>query len=674
MIRLFTLVSLVCLLNVPALAFESAPVTTKRSDATLITDSDTVVPGGRVRLALRLRMADGWHTYWHNPGEAGVPTEIDATLSAGATSGPIDWPTPGRITEGPVTTYGFSGEVILPVTVTLAPGVSAVSGNVTARWLACKDICVPEEASFPIVLEAGIGAPSAQMPLFQTHDRSVPRASPWDATIAADGSLSVRGRELRPDTVADAWFIPDAAGQIVDNAAQVFSVRNGGFTLGLQLAKGFAPAAGLQGVLSVRDRDGSQDNVVLTAPEGPMATPAVPLVRAVLFAFLGGLILNLMPCVFPVLAMKAVGFAAGLARGNARAHAASYTVGVVTTFVCVAIALLAARATGVAAGWGFQFASPVFVAAMAWLLFGVGLNLSGLFRIGGSFAGAGGQLAAREGQWGSFFTGALAVLVATPCTAPFMAVAIASGLAAPAPVTVLIFFTMGLGLAAPYLALSTIPALAAAIPRPGPWMEVFRQLLAFPMYGAAVWLLWVVSEETGSAGVLATATGAALLGFAGWSLGVTQDSGLRRRRFGWAGAGVAAALVLAVLVGLGTLPAAPDRNHGGEAFTPARLAALRAEGRPVFVNLTAAWCVTCLVNERVAISNATVQRAFAARHVAYLRGDWTRQDPEISEFLREQGRDGVPLYLYYGPHGAAAEVLPQILTESTVLEAVEHPS
>ncbi len=483
----------------------------------------------------------------------------------------------------------------------------------------------------------------------------------------------MRGQELRPDTVIDAWFIPDTSGQIVDGAAQLLTVRNGGFTLGLRLADGFVPGAGLHGVLSVRDRGGSQADVVLKAPEGPAPAPAVPLARALLFAFLGGLILNLMPCVFPILAMKAVGFASGLARGKAGAHAVSYTAGVVGAFVCVAVALLTARSAGLAAGWGFQFASPVFVAAMAWLLFGVGLNLSGVFRIGGSFSGAGSSLAAQEGHWGSFFTGALAVLVATPCTAPFMAVAIATGLAASPPVTLLIFSTMGLGLAAPYLALSAIPALARRIPRPGRWMEVFRQLLAFPMYGAAVWLLWVVSEEAGSAGVLGTATGFALLGFAGWCLGVTQDSG-SRRRFGWAGAGLAAALALVALTGIGAVPDVPTQKQDSEAFTPARLAALRAEGRPVFVNLTAAWCVTCLVNERVAISNDTVQRAFAARHVAYLRGDWTRQDPEISEFLREQGRDGVPLYLYYGPHASSPEVLPQILTETTVLDAVEHPS
>jgi thiol:disulfide interchange protein DsbD len=286
----------------------------------------------------------------------------------------------------------------------------------------------------------------------------------------------------------------------------------------------------------------------------------------------------------------------------------------------------------------------------------------------------GGDLAARDGHWGSFFTGALAVLVATPCTAPFMAVAIASGLAAPAPVTMLIFLVMGLGLASPYLALSAIPALGSVMPRPGAWMDVLRGALAFPMYGAAVWLLWVVSQEAGASGVLVASTGFVLLGFAGWCLGMTQGQAERKRRIGWIGAGVATFLALAALVGIGTTPPETVADGGSEAFTPARLAALRAEGRPVFVNLTAAWCVTCLVNEHVAISNDTVRQAFAARHVAYLKGDWTRQDPAITEFLREQGRDGVPLYLYYGPHAATAEVLPQILTESTVLEVVRHPS
>jgi DsbC/DsbD-like thiol-disulfide interchange protein/cytochrome c biogenesis protein CcdA len=670
MIRLFAALLLAGVLAGPAFALESPPVSSKRATATLITGADSVVPGGQVRIALRLRMAAGWHTYWRNPGEAGVPTELTPALSEGAAAGPIEWPAPERISEGSITTYGYTSEVVLPVNVTLSPGIRAVSGTVRANWLVCKDICVPEEAAFPFSLPEGMGAASAQAPLFDAHDRVVPRESPWSSTIAPDGTLFVRGRELSGSTVVDAWFIPGEPGQIVDDAAQLLTIRDGEFTIGLRLAKGFAPDTGLRGVLSVRDRGGSETDVALVARSGPSPIPEIPLARALMFAFLGGIVLNLMPCVFPILAMKAVGFAAGLARGNARAHAVSYTCGVLATFLCVGVALLAARAAGVAAGWGFQFASPVFVAAMAWLLFVVGLNLSGVFRVGAGFAGAGGRLAAREGHWGSFFTGALAVLVATPCTAPFMGVAITAGLASAAPVTMLIFLVMGLGLASPYLALSAIPSLNRIVPRPGPWMDVLRQILAFPMYGAAVWLLWVVSQEAGASGVLATATGFVLLGFAGWSLGITQDSTPGMRRTGRIGAGLAVLLAVASMAGIGSTPSESAAASDSEAFTPARLAALRAEGRPVFVNLTAAWCVTCLVNERVAISNDTVQRAFASRKVAYLKGDWTRQDPSITAFLREHGRDGVPLYLYYAPHAASAEVLPQILTEAVVLEAV----
>jgi thiol:disulfide interchange protein/DsbC/DsbD-like thiol-disulfide interchange protein len=675
MIRFLMVLSLVGALLAPAHAFETEPVASRLAAATLITESDSVAAGGQVRVALRLRLADGWHTYWRNPGEAGVPVEVEPSLSPGATAGAIDWPAPNRISEGEITTYGYSGELILPVTVILAEGTTNVSGELAARWLVCKDICVPQEASFRFAVPAGPGTPSPQAPLFRSHDQAVPRPSPWAASIAADGMLFVRGKELSAATVVDAWFIPDKSGQIVDHAAQLLSLREGGFTLGLRLAKGFKLASGLAGVLSVRDRSGSRTDVALTAPEGPAPegsapVPAVPIAEALAFAFLGGLILNLMPCVFPILAMKAVGFAAGLSRGRARAHALSYTGGVVVSFVGVAIALLLARSAGFAAGWGFQFASPVFVAAMAWLLFGVGLNLSGVFRVGGGLAGAGSGLAAQEGHWGSFFTGALAVLVATPCTAPFMAVAIGSGLAAPALATVLVFAVMGLGLAAPYLVLSAIPALARLMPRPGPWMETFRQVLAFPMYGAAVWLLWVVSQEAGASGVLATASGFVLLGFAGWSRGITQDASVNKRRIGWLVATFAMSVAALTLAGIGTVPAGSVAERDSEPFTPARLAAYRAEGRPVFVNLTAAWCVTCLVNERIAISNDAVRRAFVSRHVAYLKGDWTRQDPAITEFLREHGRDGVPLYLYYGPYAAAPEILPQILTESLVLDAV----
>jgi thiol:disulfide interchange protein DsbD len=398
----------------------------------------------------------------------------------------------------------------------------------------------------------------------------------------------------------------------------------------------------------------------------------MPLSRILGLAFAGGLILNLMPCVFPILALKAVGLA-GVARGTARWQALAYTIGVLVAFAGLGAALLAARAAGTAAGWGFQFQSPVFVAAMAWLLFGVGLNLSGVYEMGAGLVRAGHGLSARPAQMGSFFTGLLAVVVATPCTAPFMGVAIAAGLAAPSAVTMAVFLVMGLGLAAPYAVLAMVPAIWRVAPRPGRWMEVVRQVLAFPMYAASAWLVWVVSQEAGPSGVLATVAGLVLLGFAGWVLGITQAGGSRVRRVGQSATAVALLAALTVLSGIApsVQSAAGATEAGAEPFSAARLASLRAEGRPVFVNMTAAWCVTCLVNERVAIGTDAVRRAFAEHHVTYLKGDWTRQDPQISAYLRENGRDGVPLYVYYPSHGAPA-VLPQILTENAVLSQLDR--
>ena len=656
-----------------AWALESSPVTSSRAVVTLVSDTDAVAPGTPYRIGLHFRLNPGWHTYWQNPGDAGVPTQLTLDLPPGTKAEPISWPTPSRISEGPVMTYGYKGEFLLPVTITSsAHGGTAQSIHAHAEWLVCKQICIPEQGDFRLTLPEGTPGPSAQAALFAAHDQQTPRPSPWQAQITPDGSLWVRGPELRPATVADAWFIPDNPGLIQDDAIQPLSVRNDGFVLGLKLAQN-APANGsISGILSVRDRTGHQTDVALRASPGPaLPTDFPPLAHVLVFAFLGGLILNLMPCVFPVLAIKAVALAQGAQRGEPRQHAAFYTAGILVTFAGLGSILLAARAAGTAAGWGFQFGSPVFVAAMAWLLFVVGLNLSGVFEIGVSLAGSGSALAKHRGRTGSFLTGILAVLVATPCTAPFMGVAIAAGLAAPPAVTIAVFLVMGFGLAVPYIVLSALPWTGRFAPRPGRWMEVLRQALAFPMYAGAAWLLWVVSQEGGPSGVLETAAGFVLLGLAAWTLGISQHAASRNRRYGQSVAAAAVLLAAAILSGVAVAPSGPTtadaRDGTAEPFSPTRLAALRSEGRAVFVNMTAAWCVTCLVNERVAISTERVQQAFAAHHVAYLKGDWTRQDPSISAFLREYGRDGVPLYVYYPPHEGKPVVLPQILTDNTVL-------
>ncbi|MBW0002143.1 MAG: thioredoxin family protein, partial [Hyphomicrobiales bacterium] len=385
----------------------------------------------------------------------------------------------------------------------------------------------------------------------------------------------------------------------------------------------------------------------------------------------------LMPCVFPILAIKAVAVAklSGHERGYVRAQAFSYTLGVLVAFAGLGVSLLAFRTAGSFAGWGFQFQSPAFVAAMAFVFTLVGLNLSGVFEIGGRFVNAGGSVAAQGGLIGSFFTGLLAVLVATPCTAPFMGAAIAAALTTSPLAMVVVFMVMGLGLAAPYALIGFVPGLAGLLPKPGSWMVILRQALAFPMYGAAAWLVWIISQQAGSDGVLATLTGMLLVALAAWIIGVTQIREGRPVLIGRSLAGLAALGAILILVRVETAPASPLKTviTGEERpYSASNLSALRAEGRPVFVNMTAAWCVTCLVNERIALSSEAVKQAFAHRNVAYLKGDWTRADPAISDFLREHGRDGVPLYVLFPPKGGDGVVLPQILTASALLEALDR--
>ncbi len=635
-------------------ASESAASVTPRATVSLVSDTNAPAPGKPYRLGLHFQLAKGWHIYGRNPGDAGIPPELTWQAPTGTTIGTIAWPAPQRVTEGPLVTHSYIGDVLLAVPAT-GPGPVQLQAN----WLICNNICVPEEARFTLDLPAGAGTPSAEALLFARQ--ALPRPSPWPARIAPDGTLSLAG--VPQGSVHAAWFVPDDVDVVRPSQAQTVRDTADGIALALAPGEAFKAGQTISGVLTLTDAAGQIEALSVTAEPGAAAATTA-LWEALLFALLGGLILNLMPCVFPILAMKAFAIArlAAENRRTARAHAAFYTFGVLASFAAIGLALLGLRAAGQSLGWGFQFQSPVFVAVMAWVLFAVGLNLSGVFGIETQFAGAGQGLVSRGGRTGSFFSGVLAVLVATPCTAPFMGVAITAALAAPPAATVAVFLAMGLGLAAPTALLTVIPAVARLLPRPGAWMDVLKQALAFPMYAAAAWLVWVASLQSGPEGVLACAAGLVLVGFAAWAL-----------RFGpRVGRGLAITATIAALALLPLVQQAqpPSATATTERYTPQHLADLRAAGRPVFVNMTAAWCVTCLVNERIALSPSPVRDAFAAAGVVYLKGDWTRQDPEITRFLREQGRDGVPLYVFFPSGGRAPVILPQILTQSAVLDAL----
>ncbi|NHN89133.1 protein-disulfide reductase DsbD family protein [Acetobacter conturbans] len=664
-------------------AAESDPVPSDRDTATLVSDSDTVSPDHPLKVGLRLHLQPGWHTYWKNPGDAGEAVILSVMLS-GAVSGKadgIEWPAPERLPDGPLMSYGYTGDVLLPVT--LHPGASeaesnAATVNAHAEWLVCAAVCVPEQADFRLDLHKGTPAPSMQAPLFAQAAALVPGPSPFPATITPDGTLSLRGNGLSSQAVKEAWFIPDIPGQIDQIAPQPLLLTADTLTLRLKPLDGFPTGKPLTGLLQLRDAAGEKSTLSITA--SPVAaTPDTPpmasgwLTLAAL-AFLGGLILNLMPCVFPVLAMKALAI---LRLHDEHSHIRSgmaYTAGILLMFGLLGGLTLAVRHASLSAGWGFQFQSPVFVASIFWVLFAVGLGLLGIFELPVISAGQG-ALSRQRGLTGDFLTGLLAVLVATPCTAPFMGGAVAGALAAPPVAALGIFLSMGLGLACPYLLFTIIPGAGRLLPRPGRWMEILRQLLAFPVFATCIWLLWVLAQQGGGSPVMLTSIGVLALGFSGWLAVTARGSQGRWSKILLVSSVVMALSPLSLLPLLSSPFVSATAPTGGrpatsdQIFSPERLASLRKDGKPVFIDMTAAWCITCLVNERVTLDSHTVQAAFARGGIVFLKGDWTNRNQEIGVFLHQHGRDGVPLYVYYPPHGEGM-ILPQILTPQLVLQAI----
>jgi thiol:disulfide interchange protein DsbD len=628
------LLLLLMLLPCMASAATSNVFTSSRATVRLISASNAA-SNGEIQLGLKFQLTPGWHIYWSNPGDAGLAPQI--TLAAPAIAGPFSFPPPELLLQGPVAAYVLSGNVLLPFTATHAG--SAVQA--TAFWLVCRDVCVPEHASFSLTLPGGPSAEAA-------HFIGKPVvASPFPATIAPNGSLTIAG--LTRAQVSSARFFPDAAGAILNGAPQKLSFSAAGLTLRLRPAPGFDAGKPLSGLLELTDPSGAMQAIQLTATPGP-APATAPLLLWLGLALLGGLILNLMPCVFPVLAMKAFAITrfSGAGIAHIRREALGYTAGVLTAMLASGLILIALRAMGGDFGWGFQFQSPIFVALTAWLIFALGLNLAGIFEI---------SLPAKLAHLhyhGSFFTGLLAVLTATPCTAPFMGGAVAAALAAPWPAALGIFLCLGIGLAAPFLVLAILPMLASKLPRPGAWMLQLQRALSLPMFATFIWLAWVMLHEAGTTALLLLGLGAAVIG-------ATLASKKLRP---------AAILALLTLPFLHTTQATASLSlPNAEPYTAARLAALRAANIPVFVDLTAAWCVTCLVNEHSTLTSSAVQSAFAARHIQTLVGDWTNRNPAITRLLQSNNRDGVPLYLYY-PAGAAPIALPQILTPRIVLNTI----
>jgi thiol:disulfide interchange protein DsbD len=660
----------------PAFAQDQGP----KVHARLVAEQSSVAPGGVVTVALEEVIAPEWHTYWKNPGDAGSPTQVTWSLPAGWTADGIQWPRPKRLPVGPLMDYGYEGKVWLLTRLTAPadakPG-EAVTIRAAASWLVCKNICVPEEAALTLNLVVGEAKPDAAVAKdFATTRALLPIASPWKFNYALGSNLDLYAAapSLATAHPTSVDFFPGRTGLIKNAAPQVVGYAKDGLVL--RLTPGAKVSGLLEGVLVLTSSDGSVQALEVSAPPGPVpaaeftAAPGsgdLTLWFAILFAFIGGLILNVMPCVLPILAMKALALANHGDKGRGESFA--YSLGAILSFAVFGLAILLLRDAGASVGWGFQLQSPIAVAGFALLVFAVGLNLSGLFEVGSVTAGE--TLTQKNGLTGAFFTGVLAVAVAAPCTAPFMAGALGFALTQSFAIALAVFVALGVGFALPFLLLGIWPKALAFMPRPGAWMLTFKQFLAFPMYGAAAWLVWVLAQEAGPKGVIIALAAMVGLALAAWTWSVTRNASSRGRGIG------AVTAILVLLASLyvvsqlkGAAAAAPVATTKGEAYTAAKLAGLRAANKPVFVDATAAWCITCLVNEDAVLSKDSVKSAFANRNVTYMVADWTNQNPEITALLKENGRSGVPMYLYYAPGAATPVILPQILTEAEVIKAV----
>jgi thiol:disulfide interchange protein DsbD len=691
----------------------------------LVVPTSGLTPGKAADAGLYFKIDPGWHVYWKNAGDAGEPPHLKWTLPAGIAAGPLQFPAPKRLPLGPLMDFGYEDEVLFPFTLTVAntaPTGPAVL-HAKADWLVCQASCIPGKAELEVTrtILGGSAKPTNVTPDAEIFHRlnnrlpmQLPREDKVSFQVAKEGvrlTISTGRRETQ------ATFFPSDQ-EILDNPApqRVIPSPNG-LTLDLKKDANLTAApAQLAGVIELSGGRAyeivalpgkgapvaaaplppalapSATPAPISAAPTPAAAPTAPgpspapgspsaapasvgsgLLRAAGLAFLGGLILNLMPCVFPVLFLKGLSLvnSGNEERTRLRVHGLVYTAGILASFWALVAVLLALRAAGSTLGWGFQFQSPVFLELMAGLLFFLGLSLAGQFEIGLTLTSAGGALAQKHGYTGSFFTGVLAVVVATPCTAPFMGAALGYALAQSPAVTFAVFTALALGLAMPYVALTFQPAWTRLLPRPGAWMEVMKQAVSVPIFATAIFLAWVLARGYGADLLFALLISFLLLAIAGWFLGRWPA-----RRW----SAVVATLIVLTAVALGVLApgklargsasSATEGSSGWEPWSADAVARYQAQGRPVMVDFTASWCLSCQVNERVALEQPSVQKAFQDGNVALLKADWTRGDDAITQALASLGRSGVPAYALYIPGEKSPRLLPEALTPGIMLDAL----
>jgi len=668
-----------------AAAASNAPESVRAQHLTveLLPLDNSIQPGGSTSVGLHFTLDKGWHVYWVNAGDSGEPPSIKWTLPAGITAGAMQFPAPRRLPLGPLMDFGYEDEVLFPMTLTAASTLKAPSTAQLAahvNWLVCREVCIPGKAdlALPLQIAAQKGTTDpARLALFDRFRSRLPQPLPSSSQALFAPTSGGFTLALKGHPAAGAEFFPLEQSQIKNAAPQPVHGIDDGLEISLARDENFrAQLAQLNGVLVLGDGTAYEihaaPGAVPSASTEGNSAGGLKLLRFAALAFLGGVILNLMPCVFPVLFIKGLSLVESSRHEptRVRAHGLVYMLGILVSFWAVVAVLLGLRAGGRQLGWGFQFQSPGFVAVMALLLFFLGLSLAGVFEIGLTVTNAGSSLAARNGYAGSFFTGVLAVVVATPCTAPFMGAAIGFALAQSAAVALAVFTALALGLAAPYVLLTFYPQWMRHLPRPGAWMEVLKQATAVPIFGTVIWMVWLFGSSAGVDALAALLAAFLLLAIAGWILGR------------WPARRVASVFAVSVIVlavatplyALWRFPAAEAKTAGQAGWEPYSRAALeqyRAQGRPVFVDFTARWCLSCQVNERAVLDQGDVQRRLHGSGIVLVRADWTRHDEGIASALNELGRSGVPTYVLYPP-GQPAVVLPELLTPGIVLGALDQ--
>lgn len=685
----------------------AAPAAVRHIEVAVTARDAAPRPGATTRIAITMAPERGWHAYWRNPGDSGLPPEASWTLPKGVTIGPLEHPAPTLLELGGLASYVHEGAFTLLADLRIdrsVPAGTLLPIRGTLNWLACSDrLCVPETATLSLDLTAGKSASAGGgTAVFKCAEAALPQKSAvtarvalagdrWEFLIAAPSGFDVSATRLFPDDAG--WFEPGAR-QHVARSNDLIRVS--------VAAAGQPPGATFRGLLGDGRRSVTVEGPVVVPAGTAMPSPPVvatkamsevpavvsppvpgqpgtgvtpPLAEAssdaaavrvaLIGALLGGLLLNLMPCVFPILSLKALSLArSGGDRRAARVEGVAYAAGSILATAALGGVLLAARAMGQDIGWSFQLQDPRMILVLLVLTLAIALNLAGVFELRGPSL-SGGWLARRDWQ-GAFGTGALAAVIATPCSGPFMGVALGAALVLPVPAALAVFAGLGLGMALPFLLIAFVPALQRLLPRPGAWMETFRRLLAIPMLLTAIALAWVLGRQSGVDGMAVGLSIAMLATMGLWWVGVRQDRG---KRAAVALTPVAAAILATLVVELpsGPATAATFSSTATEPFSETRLAALRTEGRPVFVDITADWCLICQVNERVAIDRPATRDAFARAGVVTLVGDWTRGDPAITRFLAANGRNSIPYYLFADAKGHTVE-LPQVLTSELLVE------